>query len=913
MSEASPDPASIGPFIVERKLGEGAMGVVFVGYDRKLERKVALKLVRRQLLGNPAVRERMIREAQAMARLSNPHVVQVYQVGDHDGGIYMAMEYVEGETLSEWLRSAPRPWQRILRTLCDAGRGLAAAHAAGLVHRDFKPDNVLVDAAGRARVLDFGLVQAEGSAEEQAERSTRAASLDHELAATAPGEPSRSTAPGTEPLDRSNLLHWSVRLTQMGNVLGTPAYMSPEQHFGRPAGPTSDQFSFSITLYEALYGVRPFAGDSWAAIRLQVQDGIIPSPPLESPVPRRLFKVIARGLALEPNDRWPSLAAMIAALEHDPWKVRVRVAAMAGLIGAASLASYAVAVSQVEGGQRCQFDADKLAGVWDQTRAAAMTRAFEATHLPFATDTAQRVQGRIDAYAKAWLGERQAACQDHAAGVQTDRLIDLRVACLERRKAHLATLVDVFIAADRAVVENAVQAAASLPSLGACADSSDLVATVPPDDPAVAERVEVVGRELGRVDILERTGQYEQGLALAKQLRAEAASLGYPPLEAQAALGEGRVLMASVRAAEAEAALRQALKLGIAHDLHATAAEAAIMRIFVLGNDLERPREALAAAPFAEALVERARGAGLLGPLLHNNTGAMHDLLGDVEAARASYEAAIAGLRGLAEPDPLEAIVHHNLGQMFLDRGRLEPARDQFVRARDRFVAIVGDGHPLVAHPLIGLGDVDLGRGRHFEAMPSYLRALALLEGAHGPEHRYLMYPLVGLGHAHAQAGRSEEAAKYYARAVQIAERADVHDKFLAEALAGLADVSAAANAAEQAQLLYERASTVYDALGTDDEKAVRAALRAGELALQRGDREAASRWFERVLAKQGEAAAGLRARAAAQLAAVLAGRGGAVSARVCELAQGAAAGLEEADPLRAETSKLAHRSCAAG
>jgi serine/threonine protein kinase len=220
MSEASPDPASIGPFIVERKLGEGAMGVVFAGYDRKLERKVALKLVRRQLLNNPAVRERMTREAQAMARLSNPHVVQVYQVGEHDGGIYMAMEYVEGETLSEWLRSAPRPWQLILRTICDAGRGLAAAHPAALVHRDSKPDNVLVDAAGRARVLDFGLVQAEGSPDEQAERAARGAALDQELAVTAPGEgspPAHSTSPGTEPFDRSHLLHWSIRLTQLGS------------------------------------------------------------------------------------------------------------------------------------------------------------------------------------------------------------------------------------------------------------------------------------------------------------------------------------------------------------------------------------------------------------------------------------------------------------------------------------------------------------------------------------------------------------------------------------------------------------------------------------------------------------------------------------------------------------------------
>ena len=143
MTDASADPSAIGPFVVLDKLGEGAMGVVYAGYDRSLDRKVALKLVRRQLLDKPAVRTRMTREAQAMARLSSPHVVQVYQVGEHDGGIYVAMEYIDGQTLGQWLRAEPRAWQTVLRVVCEAGRGLAAAHSAGLVHRDFKPDSGL--------------------------------------------------------------------------------------------------------------------------------------------------------------------------------------------------------------------------------------------------------------------------------------------------------------------------------------------------------------------------------------------------------------------------------------------------------------------------------------------------------------------------------------------------------------------------------------------------------------------------------------------------------------------------------------------------------------------------------------------------------------------------------------------------
>jgi tetratricopeptide (TPR) repeat protein/tRNA A-37 threonylcarbamoyl transferase component Bud32 len=906
MSEARPDPAAIGPFTVVRKLGEGAMGVVFEGYDDKLARKVALKLVRRQLLHNPAVRQRMHREAQAMARLSSPHVVQVYQVGEHDGGIYMAMEYVEGETLTEWLRREQRPWRLILRTICEAGRGLADAHAVGLVHRDFKPDNVLVDASGRARVLDFGLVQSDGAAEEPPPRGS---ALDNELAATAPGEGSPQET-HSAPIDPGSMLHWSIRLTQAGNVLGTPAYMSPEQHFGRPAGPTSDQFSFSITLYEALYGVRPFDGETWAAIRAQVEEGVVPPPPLESPVPRRLFKVLARGLALDPEARWPSMAAMIAALEHDPWRARARAAVTAGLIGAASLASYALAASQVEAGPRCQFEAEALAGVWDQAREAAVTRAFEATYLPFATDTARRVKGSVEAYAKAWLGARQAACMDHAAGVQTERLIDLRVACLERRKAHLAALVDVFVAADRSVVEHAVQAVASLPSLATCADPGDLVAAAPPDDPGVAERVEEVHRELGRADVLERTGRYEEGLALATRLRREASELGYGPLEAFAALSEGRLLMASVRAREAEEALRQALRLGIGHDLHAVAAEAAIMRIFVLGNELGQPREALAGAPFAEALVERARGDERLAILLANNVGAMHDLLGDVEAARASYERAIEGLGRLEVADPLEAIVHHNLGQMYLDRDRLEAAQGQFLRARDLLIAVVGDGHPLVAHPLIGLGDVDLRRGRHAEATPNYLRALALVEGALGPDHRYLLYPLLGLGHACAQAGESEEAGRYFLRAVEVAERAEVRDASLAEALEGLGDVALAAGALPQARARYEQAVAVHEAQAeADGEKLAGLSLRLGELAQQLGEREAAVRWFERALSTKAGEGSGHHARAAGRLALLLSARGEATG-RACELARKAGEGLAEADALRVEVDKLLRRSC---
>ncbi|HEY0133752.1 MAG TPA: serine/threonine-protein kinase, partial [Nannocystis sp.] len=659
MTESAQDPAQIGPFVVLRKLGEGAMGVVYAGFDVQLDRKVAIKLVHRHLLDRPEVRLRMTREAQAMARLSSPHVVHVYQVGEHDDGIYMAMEYIDGLTLGAWLRARPRPWQLVLRTVCDAGRGLAAAHHAGLTHRDFKPDNVLVDADGRARVLDFGLAQTDAAGQhEQAMAQPE----------TVPTEEEEVHALGDD-------IHWSVRLTERGKALGTPAYMSPEQHFGGPVGPVSDQFSFSITLYEALYGYRPFYGDTWNAIKQQVIRGVVPPPPVETRVPKRVYRALVRGLAIAPDARWPSLDAMLDALEHDPWRVRMRVAGVAGLIGVASAASYAVAVTQISPVTSCDATAE-LAGVWDHERRTAVSRAFTATRAPFAAEVQERTLARLDAYAASWTAEHTAACEANAAGRQTNHVMDLRSACLGRRKSQVAALVDIFTEADRAVVERAVQAVAALPSVKACADVDGLLTAVPPpSDPTTAARVEDLRERLARATSLEATGQYEQGLQLAAQVRAEARILGYAPLDAEAALVEGKLLMVATKAETADAALAHALRVAITHDLKLVAAEAAAVRLFVISDGLGRPAEALVTRPIAEALVERASGDGQLSALLSNNLGAAYERAGDVPAARGHYERSLELLQRASAGDPLSAVIHHNLGGMYLDEGQLGQAR----------------------------------------------------------------------------------------------------------------------------------------------------------------------------------------------------------------------------------------------
>jgi tetratricopeptide (TPR) repeat protein len=641
-------------------------------------------------------------------------------------------------------------------------------------------------------------------------------------------------------LDNSNGL-WSVRLTQLGNVLGTPMYMSPEQHFGRPAGPAADQFSFSVTLFEALYGTRPFDADTWEGLRVQIKAGIVPPPPpLDSPVPRRLFRVLERGLATAVEGRWPSIDAMIAALEHDPWRLRVRAAAVAGLIAVASTASYVVAISQGAGG-RCEANAQQLAGVWDPAREAAVSRAFAATNASFAPAAWSRVKIRVDAYAQALQGERQAACEAHESGAQTSRLMDLRSACLSRRTAHLGALVDVFAHADASVVEHAVQAVAALPGVAACSDEEALLLVAAPDDPEVAARVEETRGQLARASALETTGKYEDALKLATRARIDADAMGYGPLVAEAALFEGHVLMSVGRPNEADASLVRAVQVGIAQDLHAVAAEAAAIRIYVVGEMLGERKEALAGEPFAAALVERARGDGRLFALLLNNLGVVHHRLKNHERAKVYYERSIDALRRRSGPlDPLIAATQNNLATMLLEQRNLDEAKLRFSESIEVFSSMLGDHHPLVSHPLTGLGDVYLRKGRHREAIREYRRALAIMEGSYGAEHPFLLYVLPGLGRAGLLAGHDPEARQHFTRAMQIADKHKVRSREVGLALEGLADLAAATGSKEQARDLYARAAELFDeSLGVDSEEGARAALLAGKSEPRRSEAEA--------------------------------------------------------------------------
>jgi hypothetical protein len=306
--------ARVGRYVIDERIGVGGMGVVYAAVDSELERRVAVKLLRPDRDGTLATqgRERLLREARTLASLSHANVVTVFDVGTHDGHLFLAMELVDGGNFGAWLRRERRSTPEIVDRLLEAGRGLAAAHAAGVVHRDVKPDNILVGRDGRARVTDFGLARSD------------------------PGADGAPDAAGRAARD----------LTRTGTLLGTPAYMAPEQWQRAATGPATDQWAFCATLYEAVAGVRPFSVEDAAARTAQIAEGRLAAPAPGRTVPPWLRAIVVRGLRADPAERWPSMDAVVAALGRGRNRRRRLTRAIAVASGVA-VAAVAIAVPLV--------------------------------------------------------------------------------------------------------------------------------------------------------------------------------------------------------------------------------------------------------------------------------------------------------------------------------------------------------------------------------------------------------------------------------------------------------------------------------------------------------------------------------------------------------------------------------------
>jgi hypothetical protein len=427
------------------------MGVVFTAHDPELEREIAIKLLRSDL-GDDAPRlpltARMLHEAQAMARLAHPNVVAVHDVGWFGDHIFIAMELVQGETLAQWLAAARRSLADVLAMFVAAGTGLAAAHAAGLVHRDFKPENVLVGRDGRVRVTDFGLA---------------------DLAA-----PPGAAAAAAAPRERS------------GWLAGTPFYMAPEQLAGEPVDARTDQFGFCVAIYAALTGRHPLRRDGASADR----------PPRDR-LPAWLWRTLGRGLAADRAQRYPSMDDLLARLARGPRRQRrIALAGTAAAVVACSLALGAVrlgapgagtaADAAAPAGPRCEGAERLLAGVWDPPRARAVEGVFRASRRPDAAAAFTAASLLLDQYVNQWIAMRTEACErarrDRRAA---DAAAGLRIDCLDARRGELGVLTDRLAVADDPLIEGAVVAVRALGPLGVCADDDALLR---PGRPEVAPR-----------------------------------------------------------------------------------------------------------------------------------------------------------------------------------------------------------------------------------------------------------------------------------------------------------------------------------------------------------------------------------------------------------------------------------------
>jgi len=775
-------PDRLGRYIVLDRIGQGGMGMVVSAYDPKLDRKLAIKLLRTDRHDDDA-QARLLREAQAMAKLSHPNVVPVFDVGIVDDSIFVAMELVRGKTLLAWLRAGPHPWPEVLEIFIAAGRGLAAAHEAGIIHRDLKPANVLVSDNGRVQVTDFGLARAVG---DEPERST-IAQLDR--------EPSTLSQP----------------LTRHGMLMGTPAYMAPEQFMGRPADARSDQFAFCISLYQGLYGELPFRGTSIIEIATATANGTIAEPPAatRNKVPPWLRKLVLRGLRPKPAERWDSMAALLAALARDPTRSRRRVFALAAVVALAGVAAWQYQARQAA---RCAGTETELAGIWDDSRREDVSAALLAAAPTHAQDTWPRVRAQLDAYAETWDSIRSNTCDAHARGDLSDEAHELQLGCLAQRRRDLQGVVAVLADADAGVAERSVYAVSSLPTLTSCAEPLALETEVqPPTDPEAAAAVEAERDQLAHARAEIGAARYATAIATTDAVIAAATRLGYRPLLAEAELQRGLALAGMGSYEAAAATLRQAWQDALASRHDELAAQIAAEAITVVGRHLARVDEGLAWAGDAAAMLDRRGHDPLQTAQYLYNLGTLHQRTGRyAEAATALRRAAELRSEALGPEHLLVAGAYTALGDTLAREGELDEALAALGRALAIHEAALGPEHPSVGTSLTNLGNAYEAAGRYAEAAVQHERALAIQAATFGPEHPRIATTRTNLGVVLLMQGRLPEAEAQFRRAIAIREHAQGPDHpDLSDPVINLGNVFFAEGRHAEAEAQYRRALAI--------------------------------------------------------------------------------------------------------
>ncbi|HKE17648.1 MAG TPA: serine/threonine-protein kinase [Kofleriaceae bacterium] len=732
-AEAAAVGAQIGRYTIERVVGAGGMGLVVAARDHELGRLVAIKFV---AADTELAQARVVREAQAMARLSHPNVVAVHEVVRFGQRAGIVMDLVEGGDLATWCAGRRRPWREIVAAYVQAAAGLAAAHRAGLVHRDFKPANAAIDGDGVVRVTDFGLVRAAGLGEPDAAGQV---STPEELAA----------------LDQT--------LTATGALVGTPAYMAPEQHDGEAVDARTDQWALACSLYEALHGQRPFAGQSVDEIAAAVRAGAIRPEPPDSRVPRAVRAAIRRALSPRPADRFPSMEQLVAALS--PARRRWRVAAVLGAAAAIACAVFLLLHGRAGSEVTCAGLDAPLTSVWNPARAGALRGHFAGAGA-WAADGSGRVASRLDGYGASWLAARTRACEDARARRGAPGLLDRRMRCLDQRLIEMSGVVAALLDADPAVMRRAGAAIDGLHAVADCDDPRDSVAR--PADPRARADIAAAEDDLARGWALHAVGRCKDALPLARRATEVGERTRWSPLLARALVLRGEC---ENRAGDYAAALATLDRAG---DEAARArddrllAEALGTRFFVLGDRLGRPTDALAGRQYIELALERAGQPPRERAIWLHVLATVLSNQGTLDEALAAETEAVATWRKIVPPD------HVNLLDALQTMAEIQISRREFDRAvalldqNERTeIATRGPDDPRVASLNVDHGVADAMRGDLSGAVKHWERALAI-ERAAGITSKYVGMYNVGL--AQLALGRWREAHAMLTRALAVAD-----------------------------------------------------------------------------------------------------------------------------------------------
>jgi len=783
--------AHISRYVVLERIGVGGMGIVYSAYDPELDRKVAIKLLQTddEFDAGSLGRARLLREAQALARLTHQNVVAVHDVGTWEGRVFVAMEFVHGMTLGKWLHHRPRSPLEIVAIFAQAGAGLRAAHEAGLLHRDFKPDNVMIGADGRVRVLDFGLARAAG-----------ATPIDLEQITPAPVEISERSGARVD-----------SRITRTGTMAGTPAYMAPEQHRGDDLDPRADQFGFCVALWEALCGQRPFGGSDRIAIALAVCGGKRRPMPTYVSIPTRWRRALERGLSSEREARFADMPALLAELA--PPRSRTALVLAVGAFVAATATVALTATSTPTPPDPCATAGKRMTDLWTDGRKGTMSEALVKAHASLGASTAERVTATLDGYAEDWIEASRDACTaTHHRHEQSEALLDRRVGCLGERVQAMTLLVDSFATADARVVERAVEATHGLPVLARCSDTDALLTAIPPpEDAATAAEVEALRLAIAEGELAGRLGRYASTYATLAPLLERARKTGHGPIVAEAEMLAGELARAAGRDPESVRHLREAMLAAIAsgHDLIHVRATTRLAS--VVGISQSRYEEGLAWASHAGAALERWG----LGTPEHADTSEMMCKLladkGDTALALPHCLRTLELTQSLWGDDDLHtARAREALGIAHFVAGRHAEAEGEFLQVQTIVRRDKGDDHPDMAQVANALAGTCFYLRGAAQCVGAFEQAVLAAERGFGPDNDNVADISNNLALVLVDLGRLDEAEARAKRALEIRRRSPTEHPGIAASLGVLGRVAAGRRQAAEANAALDEAIAVY-------------------------------------------------------------------------------------------------------